>query len=122
MKRLAGSLSKAIPSYLEGVGTRLRQENIRAAKIKNAKGLAKDLSSGRLTTAQFQQCFPNAINHGQGNFEDQLTGQIWEAHDGYIYRRSDDSIKDILTAINDNPDMSDEEYDQLIAEFNSGDK
>jgi len=106
--------AKAMPSYLAGVGEKVQQERQIKAQAKLTVEAKKVIAAGRLTTAQFKQFFPKAINHGQGNFEDGQTGSIWESHDGFIVRRADDSIRDVLKAINDNPEMSDEEYFKLI--------
>jgi hypothetical protein len=106
--------AKAMPSYLTGVGERVQnQRQIKAEAMLSVEN-NKAIAEGRLTTAQFKQLFPKAINHGQGNFEDGQTGAIWELHEGFIVRRADSSIRDVLKAINDNPEMSDEEYFKLI--------
>lgn len=106
--------SKAVPPYLVGVAERVQHQREVQAKAKLSQEDRKLIAQGRLTTAKFKQLFPKAINHGQGNFEDEKTGAIWEAHDGFIVRRADSSIRDVLKAINDHPEMSDEEYFKLI--------
>jgi hypothetical protein len=106
--------AKAMPSYLADVGERVQQERQIKAQAKLSAESRKAIAVGRLSTAQFKQLFPKAINHGQGNFEDGQTGAIWELHDNFIVRRTDAAIKDVLKAINDNPEMSDEQYFKLI--------
>ena len=109
--------SSNLPSYLANAGIRAQQMRVRAAKARASHSNKQALRSGRITRAQFNQSFPNALNHGQGNYEDVETGDIWESReDGYIHRRSED-IRDILQAVNTNPTISEEEYEQLIANF-----
>lgn len=119
-KFAATSNAKAVPSYLAGVGKRVqesREEQLNGAKLVESQ---KQIQSGRMTLAQFKSQFPQAIDHGHGNFEDGTTGQIWEVHEGFIVRRADSTIRDVLKAINDHPEMSDDEYFQLINSMKSG--
>jgi hypothetical protein len=117
MKTPATPRATNLPPYLRQVGERVLQERQQSAERLENKKLDELKAAGKMTTAQFKQAMPTAINHGHGNFEDQATGQIWEARDGMIYRRADDSIRDVLTAINERPDMSDDEYNKLISQF-----
>lgn len=118
MRTQATPRSTNLPPYLRGVGERVMNERQNAAAAEEQKKLGELKKLGKMTVAQFKQAFPTAINHGQGNFEDQATGQIWEAREGVIYRRADESIRDVLTAIHERPDMSDDEYNALIRQFN----
>lgn len=106
-----------LPPYLANVGERVMNERQAAAQADNRRKLDAIKATGKMTTAQFKQAMPTAIYHGQGNYEDQTTGQIWEAREGMIYRRADESIRDVLAAINERPDMSDEEYNVLVADL-----
>jgi hypothetical protein len=106
--------AKSMPPYLAGVGATVQRQREIVAQAKLSQEEKVEIAKGRLTTAKFKKLFPKAINHGQGNFEDESTGSIWEAHDGFIVRRTDSSIRDVLKAINDQPEMSDEEYFKLI--------
>lgn len=110
--------SNSLPNYLAGAGLRFKQKQVSDYQQKQAKSESDNIKKGRISRAQFDKNFPDALNHGQGNYEDTATGEIWESRDdGFIYRRDGESIRDILQAINDNQNMSDEEYNTLIAKF-----
>lgn len=106
--------STSIPSYLQNAGIRHQERQRQNRRTEEAKKLEAAKKEGRMTTAQFHQEHPDALNHGHGNFEDSHTGQIWEVRNGVVYRRPDEALETILAALNNNPQMSDEEYSKLI--------
>ena len=112
--------STALPAYLHGAGVRHQERQRQARKTEAERSIEAAKREGRLTTAQFNNEYPDALNHGQGNFEDTHTGQIWEVRNGVVYRRPDEALDTILTALNQNPQMSDEEYSSLIKKSDFG--
>ena len=111
--------STSIPAYLRDTGIKHQERQRQARRTEESKSVEAAKREGRLTTAQFQQEYPDALNHGQGNFEDSHTGQIWEVRNGVVYRRPDESLNTILTALSSNPTMPDNEYETLITKAKS---
>lgn len=107
--------SSTVPTYLRGVGQQHMENQRQQRRAVEARESEKAKKEGRMTVAQFKREYPDVLNHGHGNFEDSHTGQIWEVRNGVVYRRPDVALDIILKALNQNPQMPDEEYDKLIS-------